>query len=234
MKKALCLALALTLCACCMAEGADIAGVWYLNGIETNGASLDPASFGLELTLKLNADGSAEANFSGDEAAACSWRVEGGLFYLNDGQGETVGTYSQDALTISYTGVKMIFSREARPTSAFDAGAVRDDATLADFDGAWRATIMDMLGMRAPVERMGLNLRLNIDQGRVEVCVEGNESVRYAVDAEFSDGVLTVPVPEDASQGFPLRLELRESGALSHTQDEGDGLSSTIYFERVE
>ena len=41
------------------AQAADFTGTWYLVSIDSNGVTINPADMGMEMSLNLNADGTA-------------------------------------------------------------------------------------------------------------------------------------------------------------------------------
>lgn len=80
------LALAMLLTALCgaMAEEVDVTGEWILSRVRVQGAEADPSALGMEITMNLNADGSATVNALGSEESG-KWYIEDGKCIVDDG-----------------------------------------------------------------------------------------------------------------------------------------------------
>ena len=159
MKKLLCALLAIVLlCACAAAETADVTGTWYLNEIQTSVMTLNPAMLGMELVLTLNPDGTAVTTSTASAEQTGAWEMDGETVNVTiagnpqalslDENGNLVGVEAE-------TGTTMVYGREKTEVVYFDPGTALTDVTVEDFDGTWRATIVNMGGVEVPASATG-------------------------------------------------------------------------------
>ncbi|MBQ8506788.1 MAG: hypothetical protein IJ466_05105 [Clostridia bacterium] len=224
------LALMLVLSALCgaMAEVVDVTGEWFLTAIKMGEAAMDPAGLGMEITMTLNADGSASLNALGVETAG-SWAQEGEKYILTDEEGPMEFTLVNGALesAADESGFVMVFEKEK--AEAAPAAAVRTGVSVEDFNGSWDATETEMLGMRVPVEMAGVFMNLNIENGHVTLTtVQGEESRVQEGEGTLLDDALVVGDPNGSS----MPLQLLDDGTMVLVQ-AADGLEIRMYFEKI-
>lgn len=91
-KLSLILAVLMALCACAFAETAetapaltaeDLIGAWNMEYVTADGFMVNAASYGLNVTLTIRADGSAKLEYVGLPASDMQWRIENGRAYLD-------------------------------------------------------------------------------------------------------------------------------------------------------
>mgnify|MGYP004551724843 CR=1 FL=1 len=181
MKKLLCALVALAmLCACAAAEEADVTGTWYLSEIKLGEERINPAAMNLELAFTLNENGAfvdgydwaviqsmagmEEANH-GEEPLEGAWEMRGDsvivtiedsamAFATVDG-GLVFDSSALDDVSYPEINIRLTFRRERPEADVFDPGTALSDVTLADFDGTWRAAIVNMGGVEVPASATG-------------------------------------------------------------------------------
>ena len=238
MKKLLCALLAIVLlCACAAAETADVTGTWYLNEIQTSVMTLNPAMLGMELVLTLNPDGTAVTTSTASAEQTGVWEMDGETVNVTiagnpqalslDENGNLVGVEAE-------TGTTMVYGREKTEAVYFDPGTALTDVTTADFDGTWRAAIVNMGGVEVPAFATGAEITIELSGGNgtvTELASGADEPRTYAVNGELADGVLTITEADsDADTPAGMALQLYDSGVMVYA--EGD--MGVIYFERAE
>lgn len=234
MKKLLTALLALALCALsfgALAEADDVTGEWYLNSVEAGGISMNPAMLGFEITITLNADGTAAATAPEEEDAVGTWTRTGDTIAVEI-DGDPMEFTLEEGMLVAFdeeSETKMIFGRERAVAVAFQPAPVRTDAALEEFDGTWNATMIDMMGMQLPVAAMGLEMSFVIEGGKVAVMQgSGEELNAETAEGALVDGALVLTAEEDGAFES-ITLNLHEDGSMSYAPDE----SGTIYFERA-
>lgn len=231
MKKFAAILLALMLCmGLALAETADVTGTWHLNEVISGEISINPGVLGMDMSITLNADGTATGDVAG-ETGEGTWSMEGGNVIVAMSGDPMTFTLEDGNLVSVVEGSTMIFGREKAEVTTVELGEARTDVTLADFNGQWNATIVDMMGMQIPVTDMGMLMTITIADGQVTLTEgEGEAATTSTGSATLENGVLTVK-PEDETDSLPLTLH--ESGLLAALL-ESDGLSMGIYFEKAE
>lgn len=213
-----------------LAESGEVAGVWYLNEVVHDGVSVSAASFGLEMIITLNADGSALAVMTDEESETGSWSREGDQLVVTIEGDDQVFALVGEALVAEEGDSQMIFGREPSAEESYQPAAMVTDALLEDFDGAWAAVLVDFGGVQLPVAALGLEMSLRIGEGVITMTyseeLTGEDARMRAV---LQDGVLRgMPLEAEEGEEAALSLTLHEDGVLSYaTGDEG-----IIYFER--
>ena len=206
-----------------MAEAAELNGAWYLTGVELQGMSLSPAMLGLEVTMTLNADGSAEMASLG-VADAGTWMQEGNVLTVETG---TVNRYTlMDGVLRSEedaaTGMVLVFTREQ--SAAFEAAPVRTDAALEEFNGEWHAFMIDVMGVQMAVTGEDTALWIEIEDGvGVMHSVENGLEDAIELKGSFADGVLQLGM---------MPLALHEDGRMSYSEAAEEG-SVVVFFEKT-
>lgn len=189
MKKIVAVLLALMLClGAALAETADLVGTWYFNAIATKGASVNPGSMGLSMSLTFNEDNSASVDVSGAVVEG-TWTVKDGKIIL-EADGESRVLSMQDGnLVMEVEGGQGIFGREKAEVEVYDFGEAKTDAAMEDYNGFWDATAVELLGIQMPVADMGLTMQMMVQDGTV-VISDGNST--GGSETSFEDGVLVI------------------------------------------
>lgn len=122
-------------------------GVWYGVSMEMEGVSYPLTDMGMDLTITIGADGTAEMSMNGEgEIIQCSMQ-DGAL--TADG----VGIVLQDGmLVVSEDGMTMTLSREKPEASAESIPVIDESATIDDLKGVWTLARVTMDGVTLPAE----------------------------------------------------------------------------------
>jgi len=209
-----------------LAESGEVAGVWYLNEVVHDGVSVSAASFGLEMIITLNADGSALAVMTDEESETGSWSREGDQLVVTIEGDDQVFALVGEALVAEEGDSQMIFGREPAAVESYQPAAMVPNPLLEDFDGAWAAALVDAEGVQLPVKDMGVEMTLRIGEGLITMNSSGGWP-EVQMRAVLQDGVLQ-GLPMEGEEVVALSLTLHEDGVLS--TDMGD--ERIMYFER--
>lgn len=211
------------LCAGALAlEPGDVLGAWYLNGMEAEGFSVSPSALGMDITLVLNEDNTAAMQMPGQEDAAGTWAIaDGQLVVTVDGDGLALSLVDGD-LVAEEDGMKMIFGKEKVDAEPVEASPARTDAALADFNGTWNAHLAVIEGMELPIDALGLEFGLVIEDGKATLSAFG---VSDSMEGDVSGGVLTVSADGETTMTFTLH----EDGTVSCVLED----AFTIIFQRA-
>lgn len=247
MKKLLSLLLALAMMLGCVAfaESVDYTGTWVLTGVEIPGVSMGPsmlAMSGMEITMTLNADGTAVLTAAGEEEVGNWTATETGVS-LTDASGVTDAlVYQDEMLVMEQDGARMMFTREgAAPAIVEDAEPVAQaNVDPASFEGQWLLSKVSMMGMNFSAEDLGMYMAFVLSEGKGIMGTNESEDgsivtaeVVYAVaEAEGIGTALTiVPVLEEGAEDEePLVLFMSQNGELFVSQDG----ASMIFVKQVE
>lgn len=122
-------------------------GVWYGVSMEIGGESYPLADMGMDLTITIGVDGTAEMSMNGEgENIQCS--IQDGVL-MADG----VGFALQDGmLVVSEDGMIMTLSREKPEASAASIPIIDESATIDDLKGVWMLARVMADGMTLPAE----------------------------------------------------------------------------------
>jgi len=220
-------ALILTLCMLCtcafaLATAEDVAGVWYLTAIESDGMELPVSMFGMEMTMTLNTDGTALLESNMAETEIGTWAMNGAQVEVIDAVGEAqLFDLVDDRLAGEQDGMKMILSREAAEEVVQTESPVKADATREEFNGTWVGSHVMLMGMQMPMSMLDMGIVLEItSDGVTMTTTEEGVSETQAVEFTFDQGALTVG---------ELILKLHEDGMMSYTEEE---TGMAMYFEK--
>lgn len=230
MKKIVAILLALMLClSTALAENADVIGTWYLNTMVAEGMSMNPASLGIDMTMTLNEDKTATMDIAG-EVAEGQWAIENEKYAVTF-EGDPLAFVLQDGnLVADQEGVQMVFGREKEEVVAFVLGEAKTDATMADYNGTWNATLVDFLGMQMNVADMDMRMQVTVADGKVTVLEgEGEEGTTGEGTATVEDGALAITFEGDTEATL---LQLHEGDVLAWVTNT-EGMSMSIYFEKA-
>ena len=230
MKKLVSLLLALAL-ACMMlptlADGIDLTGEWYLTEVQMGEDKLPPSALGVEMTITLNADGTALIVTSyGEEAEeeVDTWTLADGVITFTAEEGEAQEFLLEgDLLKYDIGGAYMIFSREAPEAAALPQviAAESEEAFL----GEWTLTTIGAGGSLLPAAALGAEGKLTVEAGKLTL-VSGEEIIEGET-ALTEDGKLAIG---DGS----MALELNDNGWLSITRQFDEATVMIMYFEKAE
>ena len=122
-------------------------GAWYGVSMEIEGVSYPLADMGMDLTITIGADGTAEMHMNGEgERIRCSMQdgvltADGVSFALQDSM-----------LVVSEDGMTMTLSREKPEASAASIPIIDESATIDDLKGVWALAHVTMDGVTLPAE----------------------------------------------------------------------------------
>ena len=122
-------------------------GAWYGVSMEIEGVSYPLADMGMDLTITIGADGTAEMHMNGEgERIQCSMQdgvltADGVRFALQDSM-----------LVVSEDGMTMTLSREKPEASAASIPVIDESATIDDLKGVWALAHVTMDGVTLPAE----------------------------------------------------------------------------------
>ena len=245
MKKLFCALLVLSLIALCAIAETDYTGEWYLNEVRFGEMTLSPSLYGRDVTLFLNADGTAQMKSSEegvDQINDGSWTqdesgltltIEGSpLVFTPDADGNLIADISE---TGDETNMYMVYGREKRVETLYVPAPARAAESLSEFDGVWRIHSIDLFGTMVPASMYGFEVQLQIEGGHVKIAseqIEG-EAIREA-DGTLEDGALVLRFADEA-ETTEMRLMLLEDGTLSDYEGSDAELGDLYYyFEKAE
>lgn len=216
MKKIVSLLLALVLVFACASFVAaeDVTGTWYLIEMTSEGISLDPSMFGIEMTLELFASGTATMSAMG-ESASGTWVMEGNT---------VVVTLDDTVLRLDYTldgslagesdGVGLKFQRTG--SASYEPSAEVNAHDISEFNGTWIPVKIGAMGIYMDPDMLS---SFGLDQSYLDALVftikDGSMSIPdedELISLTFSDGFLSVTLP--GNEGT-LTVKLLEDGLIS-------------------
>ena len=262
MKKLLCALLALAmLCACAAAETVDATGTWYLNEIKLGEERINPAAMNLELAFTLDENGAfvdgydwaviqsmagmEEAN-PGEEPLEGAWEMRGDsvivtiedsamAFATVDG-GLVFDSSALDDVSYPEINIRLTFRRERPEADVFDPGTALTDVTMADFDGTWNATLVQLGGIKLTPAEIGMEITIELSGGEgrfLQKYAASAETIEFSVVGELTaDGALILSDADGNAQSALYRLY--DSGVMACLEEGEGGLSGAIYFVRAE
>ena len=209
------------------AETADVTGTWYLNEVSVDGMSVNPSIMGVDMTLTLNADGTFSMNLMG-EVYEGAWSTYGNIVSLI---GKQSFTLADGNLTGELNGFLMTLSQEKAVVETYVPGEAKVDATMADYNGTWNATMADMFGMQLPMESLDMTMQIIVADGKMTVLEGMGEEISTSEGtATVENGALSMMI-EGATE--VTTVQLYTDGVLALAVDMGDDLAMTFYFEKA-
>ena len=222
------LALAMLLAAAALAETVEAPafnyiGTWYLNELLVEGASMAPATFGMQMTMTLNADGTAALSGTGVEGmedATGIWAE------TTDGVSVTVG---EETMAFAQTGGKlvsnldgtgMVFGRQQAQMEVYRPGAPVATASAEDYAGVWKAHMMEMDGAYVDAALLGMDITAAIEG--TTITLNGFFFSGDALEAEFAGGALTYAADSEEAMLSAASAQLLSDGNLRLTLGEGE------------
>ena len=262
MKKLLCALLALAmLCACAVAETVDVTGTWYLNEIKLSEECINPAAMNLELAFTLDENGAfvdgydwaviqsmagMEAANPGEEPLEGAWEMRGDsvivtiedsamAFATVDG-GLVFDSAASDDGSSPEINIRLTFRREKPEVALFDPGTALTDVTLADFDGTWNATLVQIGSMEFTPSESGMEMTIELSggEGRYLQKLEAFATpIEFSAVGELTAGGALILSDEDGNAQSAL-YRLYDSGVMACLEENEGGLPGAIYFERAQ
>lgn len=235
MKKVLSIVLTLMLtaamCAVAFADDA-ITGEWYCNLVKAQGMETDPSNMGMEMTLTVNEDGTANVA-QGGEVAEGTWADNGDGTYTFDIDGEFAVTIDEEGSLVMANeeyGMELVFGRERVVSGGYEASPVVAAGDISEFNGTWNAVSMIYEGTEIPLTTLDAYVTLVIADGTIDYA-QGDlglndetttyEDISETLTGELVDGALS------AGNGT-LLLNLHEDGTLTNET------VITLIFEKAE
>ncbi len=217
MKKLISMLLALAMLLSCAALGEaaveNYIGTWILMSVEMLGLPVDPAAMGLSAHMELYDDGTCLLEMN-DESENGTWAVVEGGITTTDAAGK-VDTYElkDGNLVMDEIGMKLIFVPYA-PLRGL---------TLADFNGVWDFSYMEVYDYRAMTqefydpEELGTTMKLALADGKGRLEMTSGDVL------EAYDGECEVDAFEDGSSVMYFMM-LDETGVR-----DGSGMMLMMY-----
>ena len=194
-------------------------GVWYLNEMQMEGMSISPASFGVEMTIELKADGIAVGNsVQGEEVEnkEGTWALEGDTVTVTIDDEPMVFTVQEGNLVADSDGMVMVFGTEKVEAEIFEPAAARTDAAEEEFAGAWTAFKINMDGSYMDAALLGEEITATIEG--TTVTLNGFLFDGDAFETQYADGALAFSVEDPESALIAgIKTELLEDGTMALT-----------------
>ena len=192
-------------------------GVWYGVSMEIEGESYPLADMGMDLTLTIGADGTAEMSMNGEgESIQCS--IQDGVLTA-DG----VGFALQDGmLVVSEDGMTMTLSREKPEVSAAPIPVIDESATIDDLKGVWTLAHVTMDGV-------------TLAAGAAEMA--GDTLVVYGDTCDLTLQGMTLDGLTCRMDGFALLISILDGEAAGTLREDGtlclEMSDVTLWYERT-
>lgn len=192
-------------------------GAWYGVSMEIEGVSYPLADMGMDLTITIGADGTAEMHMNGEgERIRCSMQdgvltADGVSFALQDSM-----------LVVSEDGMTMTLSREKPEASAASIPVIDESATIDDLKGVWALAHVTMDGVTLPAEAAEM---------------AGDTLVVYGGSCDLTLQGMTLDGLTCSMDGYALLISILD-GEAAATLREDDTLclemsDVTLWYERT-
>lgn len=214
MKKLVSLLLVLALALGCAAASADdVTGTWYATSVSSGGITVDPSSIGMEMTLTLEADGTASMAAMG-ESMSGTWTMDGSTVTVTlEG---TSQPFAYDGNSLSYSEDDLGFTFERNATQdTFVRPADVSAADITAFDGTWEAYKIGVMGMYMDASLLSTFAGEGASEMDLSYVFE-NGSMANSGQAEsltFADGMLTGE-ETIGDQTYSYHVRLLEGGMI--------------------
>ena len=229
MKKIIAILLAMALCrGAALAEEADITGEWFATEITMGELSFNPVNMGVEMSITLNADGTTVVQAAGEKLDGTWVKENGSAAVTTDGK-TMIFTPVDGKLVTEDSGAYLIFEREKPEAERYVPAEPMTDATMEDYNGVWDAVLADVMGMQTSVAAMGMSMQFVVSDGQVMVVEGVGEEATYGE----TTGIVENGTLKIQSEGNELSLQLCQDGVLVLVQDMGEGMTVSIYFEKL-
>lgn len=217
-------------------------GVWYGVSIEEYGEVYPLTDLGFDITVAINADGTAEMNMGGEVDVANCAMYDGALMV------ETMtGTAENGLLVLAEAGYVMTFSREKPDGAAAvpDTDGETQPADISDeYLGVWYGLSMEMEGDVLQFAELGMEVTITIHAGGMaEMNMDGEVDIAPCamVDGALMVDTMTGTIENGElllnDEGVLLRLNREQPEAAAPALDPepepaatGAGIISEIKF----
>ena len=192
-------------------------GVWYGVSMDMEGVSYPLTDMGMDLTITIGADGTAEMNMNGEgESLQCS---------MQDGvlTADGVGIALQNGmLVVSEDGMTMTLSREKPEASAATIPVIDENATIDDLKGVWTLARVTMDGMTLPAEAAEM---------------AGDTLVIYGDSCDLTLQGMTMDGLSCSMDDFALLISILDGEAAATLREDGtlclEMSDVTLWYERT-
>ena len=238
MKKifAMLLVLAMLLGAMAMAEAADVTGNWYLNELIVEGQKVNPVDLGMDMSLYLEEDGTAnvlrqvEKGSSSYNMSAGNWTAEGSAITVTV-EGDSLDFTLEDGKLTAIDGeMTMVFGQGETYTEYF-VPTEPVEAAEEDFAGTWNAVKLGVEGQYYDAAYMDVEVTAAFEG--TTLTLDGNVFSNTVVPMDYADGALS---GSDADEEFGMatfQARMLEDGMLELNVTRGTG-AFALYFVRAE
>lgn len=192
-------------------------GAWYGVSMEIEGMSYPLADMGMDLTITIGADGTAEMHMNGEgERIQCSMQdgvltADGVSFALQD-----------NMLVVSEDGMTMTLSREKPEASAASIPVIDESATIDDLKGVWALAHVTMDGVTLPAEAAEM---------------AGDTLVVYGDSCDLTLQGMTVDGLTCSMDGYALLISILDGEAAATLREDGtlclEMSDVTLWYERT-
>ena len=192
-------------------------GAWYGVSMEMEGVSYPLADMGMDLTITIGADGTAEMHMNGEgERIRCSMQdgvltADGVSFALQDSM-----------LVVSEDGMTMTLSREKPEASAASIPVIDESATIDDLKGVWALAHVTMDGITLPAEAAEM---------------AGDTLVVYGDSCDLTLQGMTVDGLTCGMDGYALLISILDGEAATTLREDGtlclEMSDVTLWYERT-
>lgn len=192
-------------------------GAWYGVSMEIEGVSYPLADMGMDLTITIGADGTAEMHMNGEgERIRCSMQdgvltADGVSFALQDSM-----------LVVSEDGMTMTLSREKPEASAASIPVIDESATIDDLKGVWALAHVTMDGITLPAEAAEM---------------AGDTLVVYGDSCDLTLQGMTLDGLTCSMDGYALLISILDGEAAATLREDGtlclEMSDVTLWYERT-
>ena len=192
-------------------------GAWYGVSMEIEGVSYPLADMGMDLTITIGADGTAEMHMNGEgERIRCSMQdgvltADGVSFALQDSM-----------LVVSEDGMTMTLSREKPEASAASIPVIDESATIDDLKGVWALAHVTMDGVTLPAEAAEM---------------AGDTLAVYGDSCDLTLQGMTVDGLTCSMDGYALLISILDGEAAATLREDGtlclEMSDVTLWYERT-
>ena len=192
-------------------------GAWYGVSMEIEGVSYPLADMGMDLTITIGADGTAEMHMNGEgERIRCSMQdgvltADGVSFALQESM-----------LVVSEDGMTMTLSREKPEASAASIPIIDESATIDDLKGVWALAHVTMDGVTLPAEAAEM---------------AGDTLVVYGDSCDLTLQGMTLDGLTCRMDGYALLISILDGEAAATLREDGtlclEMSDVTLWYERT-
>lgn len=192
-------------------------GAWYGVSMEIEGVSYPLADMGMDLTITIGADGTAEMHMNGEgERIRCSMQdgvltADGVSFALQDSM-----------LVVSEDGMTMTLSREKPEASAASIPVIDESATIDDLKGVWALAHVTMDGVTLPAEAAEM---------------AGDTLAVYGDSCDLTLQGMTLDGLTCSMDGYALLISILDGEAAATLREDGtlclEMSDVTLWYERT-